>query len=73
MNESKAMDTPNSSEAGSRRTSKTLVTVLALIAVVLVLTWAVAVCFEIAIIKSLAAVIIVLFLIGIALLLAGIG
>jgi membrane protein YdbS with pleckstrin-like domain len=61
------------SGAGSRRATKAIVAALAVIALVMVLTWAVSVFFEIAIIKSLAAVILVLFIVVIALFVAGVA
>lgn len=76
MYESKAMDTPSRPDAdgsGSSRAVKTLVTIFALIGLVLLLTWAVSVFFGIALVKSLAAVILMLFLIGVALLVAGVA
>jgi hypothetical protein len=47
--------------------------VLAVVASVLVLTWAVATFFEIAVVKALAGVILVLFVVAIGLLVAGVG
>ena len=76
MYESEAMETPNKPDAegaGTSRAVKTLITVGVVIGMMLILTWAVSVFFGIALVKSLAAVIIGLFLIGVALLVAGVG
>jgi hypothetical protein len=75
MHRSENVDASQRAEAdgGGTRAMKSLLTVLAVIGLVLVLTWAVSVFFEIAIVKSLAAVIIALFLIAVGLLVAGVA
>jgi len=68
------METHNGNEASttrSRRATRTLGIVFVAIAFVIVLNWAILVLFELAIAKSLAAVILALFLIVIGLMLAG--
>jgi len=60
------METHNANESAttsSNRATRTLGIVFAAITLVIVLTWAVAVLFELAIAKSLAAVILALFLV----------
>jgi hypothetical protein len=58
--------------SGSRRATKTAGFILAVIGLIIVLTWAVSVFFEMAIVKSLAAVILAVFLIVIGLIAAGV-
>lgn len=72
---SKALDPSNRNDLGrdgGSSTTKTLGTVLGVIALVLVLTWAVSVFFEIALVKALAAVILILFGVIVALFMFGI-
>lgn len=72
---SKALDTQQGNQAGQAGSSpgmKTLGTILGAVVLVLILTWAVSVFFEIALIKALAAVILVLFGIVVALFVFGI-
>jgi hypothetical protein len=69
------MDTHDRTEASttrSNRATKALGIVLAAITLVVVLSWAVSVLFELAVAKSLAVVILALFLIVIGLILAGV-
>jgi hypothetical protein len=68
------METHNGNEAtttNSNRATRTLGIAFAAITLVIVLTWAASVLFELAVAKSLAAVILALFLIVIGLMLAG--
>lgn len=65
------MENPNSKEIDSQK--RTAGIVLAVLLSILVLTWAVATFFEIALVKALAGVILVLFVIVIAVLMAGVG
>jgi hypothetical protein len=75
MSGSKALDSSNRDDIGRDGASpgtRTLGTILGVIALVLVLTWAVSVFFEIALVKALAAVILVLFGVIVALFMFGI-
>ncbi|AXQ27275.1 hypothetical protein D0B54_00585 [Solimonas sp. K1W22B-7] len=56
-----------------QKQKNTVLVVLSVLGIALMLTWAVATLFEISVIKSLAAVILVLFGILIAMLMTGIG
>jgi hypothetical protein len=74
MSGSKALDSNRNDigRDGASSGTKALGTILGVIALVLVLTWAVSVFFEIALVKALAAVILVLFGVIVALFMFGI-
>jgi hypothetical protein len=65
-------DGTGTGNAGSNRVTKTIVTLLAVAALVVVLTWAISVIFEVALVKALAGVVLILFAVVVAMFMLGI-